>query len=184
MSIHTHNHINLSKIPCKYLKDSQINYINTILDPRGIFGNNGDLRSHPDGKYVISEQRDQHYATVRKPMTQSPCRDSAVLDRIPEYSEDIYPYATFHLPDQENMSGNPDRPNSGCGASKCLRSTNTAGRRGKKPFKSESEEYDSLGSDTDTGSVEHGSRTESSNQLDDPINFCGKAISYNFVIAY
>lgn len=30
-----------------------------------------------------------------------------MLERIPEYSEDIYPYATFHLPDQENMAGNP-----------------------------------------------------------------------------
>uniref|UniRef100_A0A1B0GIB4 Down syndrome cell adhesion molecule-like protein Dscam2 n=2 Tax=Lutzomyia longipalpis TaxID=7200 RepID=A0A1B0GIB4_LUTLO len=146
-------------------------------NPRGLFGNNSDLQHPPDGKYMISEQRDQPYSTVRKSITQSPCRDSAVLDRIPEYSEDIYPYATFHLPDQENMSGNPDRPSSGCGASKCVRSTNTAGRRGKKPFKSESEEYDSLGSDTDTGSGEHGSRTESSNQLDDPINFCGRSYS-------
>jgi len=29
------------------------------------------------------------------------------IGNIPEYSEDIYPYATFHLPEQENMASNP-----------------------------------------------------------------------------
>lgn len=58
---------------------------------------------------TISEHRDQYYATVRKP-PQSPCRDSSgALERIPEYPNEIYPYATFHLPDQENFSGNPNR---------------------------------------------------------------------------
>lgn len=28
---------------------------------------------------------------------------------IAEYSEDIYPYATFHLPEHDNMGGNPQR---------------------------------------------------------------------------
>lgn len=42
-------------------------------------------------------------------------------------------------------------------------------RRKSKHHKSESEEYDSLGSDTESGSGEHGtsSRTESSNHLED-----------------
>lgn len=61
----------------------------------------------------MMERREQYYATARKPVqqTQSPtCQDSMnALERIPEYSEDIYPYATFHLPDQENLSGNPNR---------------------------------------------------------------------------
>lgn len=53
-----------------------------------------------------AEQREKYYGTVRKPMSeqQSPTGN---LERIPEYSEDIYPYATFHLPDEENLSGNP-----------------------------------------------------------------------------
>lgn len=55
------------------------------------------------------EQREQYYATVRKPGQQSPCREVNALERIPEYSEDIYPYATFHLPEQENLSANPIR---------------------------------------------------------------------------
>lgn len=62
-----------------------------------------------NSKHSIPEHRDQYYATVRK-APQSPCRDSSsALERIPEYSEDIYPYATFHLPDQENFAGNPNR---------------------------------------------------------------------------
>lgn len=55
------------------------------------------------------EQREQYYATVRKPGQQSPCREVSALERIPEYSEDIYPYATFNLPEQENLSVNPMR---------------------------------------------------------------------------
>lgn len=50
--------------------------------------------------------RERYYATVRKPMSQQQSPDSADLERIPEYSEDIYPYATFHLPDQGNLPGN------------------------------------------------------------------------------
>lgn len=49
--------------------------------------------------------------------------------------------------------------------------------RKSKNHKSESEEYDSLGSDSESGSGEHigaaGSKTESANHLDDsgPLNF-------------
>ncbi|XP_076760632.1 cell adhesion molecule Dscam2 isoform X4 [Xylocopa sonorina] len=42
------------------------------------------------------EQREQYYATVRKPL-RSPIHEMATLEKIPEYSEDIYPYATFQL---------------------------------------------------------------------------------------
>ena len=52
--------------------------------------------------------------------------------------------------------------------------TRTKGGRKSKSHKSESEEYDSLGSDSDT---EQGtsSRTESSNHLDDPGPGSGRA---------
>lgn len=80
-------------------------------DPRGL----NDIHNHQqqpissDYKQTqmsAAEHREKYYATVRKPMTeqQSPTGN---LERIPEYSEDIYPYATFHLPDEENLSGNP-----------------------------------------------------------------------------
>ncbi|XP_033338230.2 cell adhesion molecule Dscam2 isoform X4 [Megalopta genalis] len=42
------------------------------------------------------EQREQYYATVRKPL-RSPIHEMATLEKIPEYSEEIYPYATFQL---------------------------------------------------------------------------------------
>lgn len=127
-------------------------------------------------------------------MQQSPCHDSngQGLERIPEYSEDIYPYATFHLPDQENLSGNPMSRNQNnsliydtrdmmVGSKQQIRSNSNSNsnsntgtikrmRRKSKSFKSESEEYDSLGSDTDTGSAENcgvSSRTESANNLID-----------------
>lgn len=49
--------------------------------------------------------RERYYATVRKPSSQEQSLSpTSELDRIPEYSEDIYPYATFHLPDQSNLS--------------------------------------------------------------------------------
>ncbi|XP_068082151.1 cell adhesion molecule Dscam2 [Anabrus simplex] len=125
------------------------------------------------------EQREQYYATVRKPL-QSPMRDVSGLERIPEYSEDIYPYATFHLPEHESMAANPQirqtytyEPRAA--EAMQIKQTETdhyskvrpRQRRKSKSFKSESEEYDTLGSDSDT---EQGtsSRTESSNHLDDP----------------
>ncbi|ROT68397.1 putative Down syndrome cell adhesion molecule-like protein Dscam2 [Penaeus vannamei] len=43
-------------------------------------------------KTNLLQQRDTYYATVRKPQPVP-----ATLERIPEYSEDIYPYATFQL---------------------------------------------------------------------------------------
>nr|CAD7573111.1 unnamed protein product [Timema californicum] len=126
------------------------------------------------------EQREQYYATVRKPL-HSPNRDVSGLERIPEYSEDIYPYATFHLAEQENMASNPQLHSSfgyesrnsdtlqvkQCDTDQYSKVRGTRSRRKSKSFKSESEEYDSLGSDSDT---EQGtsSRTESSNHLDDP----------------
>ncbi|XP_069692741.1 cell adhesion molecule Dscam2-like [Periplaneta americana] len=128
-----------------------------------------------------SEQRERYYATVRKPaQLQSPG-----LERIPEYSEDIYPYATFHLAEQETMAANPQLQmqqvfgyeghpvSKECDAEHHLKTRSRAGRKSKS-HKSESEEYDSLGSDSDT---EQGtsSRTESSNHLDDPGPGSGRA---------
>ncbi|XP_043479175.1 Down syndrome cell adhesion molecule-like protein Dscam2 isoform X3 [Leptopilina heterotoma] len=125
------------------------------------------------------EQREQYYATVRKPGQQSPCREVSALERIPEYSEDIYPYATFHLPEQENLSANPMRQAYFYERSETMlqgaqvrcdvdQYTKVRGRsrRKSKSFKSESEEYDTLGSDSDT-EVGTSSRTESSNHLED-----------------
>ncbi|XP_046620086.1 Down syndrome cell adhesion molecule-like protein Dscam2 isoform X2 [Neodiprion virginianus] len=130
-----------------------------------------------DNKHNM-EQREQYYATARKPGHQSPCREvNHGLERIPEYSEDIYPYATFHLPEQENLSANPMRQaffyergeTMLQGAQRDMdQYTKVRGRspRKSKSFKSESEEYDTLGSDSDT-EVGTSSRTESSNHLDD-----------------
>ncbi|XP_076760113.1 cell adhesion molecule Dscam2 isoform X3 [Xylocopa sonorina] len=123
------------------------------------------------------EQREQYYATVRKPGQQSPCREVSALERIPEYSEDIYPYATFNLPEQENLSANPmrqafyyERSETMLQGNQCDMDQYTKvrgrARRKSKSFKSESEEYDTLGSDSDT-EVGTSSRTESSNHLDD-----------------
>ena len=69
---------------------------------------NSQTQAALDNKHNM-EQREQYYATVRKPGTQSPGREGSVLDRIPEYSEEIYPYATFHLAEQENHSANPSK---------------------------------------------------------------------------
>ncbi|XP_036147341.1 Down syndrome cell adhesion molecule-like protein Dscam2 isoform X4 [Monomorium pharaonis] len=151
------------------------------------------LKTHPDGSGGANdpssqtqaaldnkhnmEQREQYYATVRKPGQQSPCREVSALERIPEYSEDIYPYATFNLPEQENLSANPMRQaffyersetmlqGAQCDVDQYTKVRGRA-RRKSKSFKSESEEYDTLGSDSDT-EVGTSSRTESSNHLDD-----------------
>ncbi|XP_071439149.1 cell adhesion molecule Dscam2-like [Hetaerina americana] len=135
------------------------------------------------------EQREQYYATVRKPL-RSPVRDVTTLERIPEYSEDIYPYATFELnepavesrctsaaPLQTFVYHDPRLT-----ASETLQVRETDSdhyskvrrARGKsRSFKSESEEYDTLGSDSDTEQG-NSSRTESSNHLDDSTGPCSK----------
>lgn len=97
----------------KRKKSNFANKSNLNTDSNGFFGRRGN-DNHPiqinESKSSLSEHREQYYTTARKPQSQSPCRDSSgALERIPEYSEDIYPYATFHLPDQENMAGNPSR---------------------------------------------------------------------------
>ncbi|XP_044016307.1 Down syndrome cell adhesion molecule-like protein Dscam2 isoform X2 [Aphidius gifuensis] len=140
------------------------------------------------------EQREQYYATVRKPL-RSPCHEMGTLERIPEYSEDIYPYATFQLKESVPPGGD-----SRCESAAplqtfvyhdpmlsaadtlqlrepdCNRYTMIrGGRSSSAPLhkfhkaihgKSESEEYDTLGSDSDT-EVGTSSRTESSNHLVD-----------------
>lgn len=128
---------------------------------------------------------------MRKQSAQSPGLDSA-LERIPEYSEDIYPYATFHLKDQDKSGSTRQaqgliyESRETMLMSKKHRSTsggiNTGTgqrpRKKSKKFNTESEEYDSLNSDSDTVSreLDATSRTESSNCLDDPgpVNFSSK----------
>ncbi|XP_039950916.1 Down syndrome cell adhesion molecule-like protein Dscam2 isoform X9 [Bactrocera tryoni] len=190
--------------------------------PRQLFARNVDsMRPHgADGKDI--QHREQYYGTVRKSCQQSPRESVAGLERIPEYSEDIYPYATFHLPEHENQSANiplsrkgglpamydprgggvaDDNTLSSTGA-KVKRSvsagigssasnanlsggpgpasgecshTNTEKRhkRRSKAIKSESEEYDSLNSDSDLSGErmrereESRSGRESSSHLDD-----------------
>uniref|UniRef100_W8BRX8 Down syndrome cell adhesion molecule-like protein Dscam2 n=1 Tax=Ceratitis capitata TaxID=7213 RepID=W8BRX8_CERCA len=194
--------------------------------PRQLFARNVDsMRPHgADGKDI--QHREQYYGTVRKSCQQSPRESVAGLERIPEYSEDIYPYATFHLPEHENQSANiplsrkgglpamydprgggvaDDNTLSSTGA-KVKRSvsagigsssstanlgggpgqvsgecshTNTEKRhkRRSKAIKSESEEYDSLNSDSDLSGErmrererereENRSGHESSSHLDD-----------------
>lgn len=150
------------------------NFLFSTKDHRQIFGqnqnNNQSINIENESK--LTEHREKYYASARKTSTSSPCRDSSgALERIPEYSEDIYPYATFHLPDQENLSGNPNRNciyESSRDSEGKIRHSKHRSRSKSKSFKSESEEYDSLGSDTDTGIQEHlASRTED----DGPINF-------------
>ncbi|XP_015186972.1 PREDICTED: Down syndrome cell adhesion molecule-like protein Dscam2 isoform X7 [Polistes dominula] len=77
----------------------------------------GDMGSLHDAQTAAAldnkqnmEQREQYYATVRKPL-RSPIREMATLEKIPEYSEDIYPYATFQL-EESVPAGGDSRCNS------------------------------------------------------------------------
>ncbi|XP_018406582.1 PREDICTED: Down syndrome cell adhesion molecule-like protein Dscam2 [Cyphomyrmex costatus] len=156
------------------------------------------------------EQREQYYATVRKPL-RSPIHEMATLEKIPEYSEDIYPYATFQL-EESVPAGGDSRCNSAAPLqtfvyhdprlstadtlqlreSDCNRYTKVrGGRSSSAPLhkahkvsqgKSESEEYDTLGSDSDT-EVGTSSRTESSNHLVDSHHSASAADSrvHNFL---
>lgn len=208
-------------------------------DPRLIFGRNDLTRTNvldsknpqlSDSHHSQQQgqpHREQFYATVRKLSAQQSPRDSeSGLERIPEYSEDIYPYATFHLPDHENQSSNSGNrgPRKGlvydsrdstlstgstAATLKILRppsvnsapppstniSTEKRNRRKSKTIKSESEEYDSLNSDSDlsergsgggTGVVGTASRTESTGHLDDPelLNFSSMCIMHEIFKLY
>ncbi|XP_066598053.1 cell adhesion molecule Dscam2-like isoform X1 [Prorops nasuta] len=161
----------------------------------------GDIGSLHDAQTAAAldnkqnmKQREQYYATVRKPL-RSPIHEVAMLEKIPEYSEDIYPYATFQL-EESVPPGGDNRCNSAAPLqtfvyhdprlsaadtlqlreSDCNRYTKVRGGRSTSaPLhkthkvsqgKSESEEYDTLGSDSDT-EVGTSSRTESSNHLVD-----------------
>ncbi|XP_043471452.1 Down syndrome cell adhesion molecule-like protein Dscam2 isoform X5 [Leptopilina heterotoma] len=163
----------------------------------------GDLGSLHDAQTAAAldnkqnmEQREQYYATVRKPL-RSPIHEMGTLERIPgeKYSEDIYPYATFQLKESVPAGGD-SRCDSAAPLqtfvyhdprlsaadtlqlreSDCNRYTKVrGGRSSSAPLhkshkthqgKSESEEYDTLGSDSDT-EVGTSSRTESSNHLVD-----------------
>ncbi|XP_046683015.1 Down syndrome cell adhesion molecule-like protein Dscam2 [Homalodisca vitripennis] len=116
-----------------------------------------------DNKHNLA-RREQYYATVRK-LPPSP----AHLECIPEYSEDIRPYATFHVSsagDDTKLQTFAYRESQ---LSPSRKSTTRVGEdycRVKKARSRSSEDYDSYGSESDT---EPGtsSRTESSNQLDE-----------------
>ncbi|KAK0170460.1 hypothetical protein PV328_011021 [Microctonus aethiopoides] len=161
----------------------------------------GDIGSLHDAQTAAAldnkqnmEQREQYYATVRKPL-RSPIHEMGTLERIPEYSEDIYPYATFQLKESVPPGGDSRCESAAplqtfvyhdprlsaadtlqLRESDCNRYTKVrGGRSSSAPLhkthkanqgKSESEEYDTLGSDSDT-EVGTSSRTESSNHLVD-----------------
>ncbi|XP_071566444.1 cell adhesion molecule Dscam2 isoform X1 [Temnothorax nylanderi] len=177
----------------------------------------GDIGSLHDAQTAAAldnkqnmEQREQYYATVRKPL-RSPIHEMGTLEKIPEYSEDIYPYATFQL-EESVPAGGDSRCNSAAPLqtfvyhdprlstadtlqlreSDCNRYTKVrGGRSSSAPLhkahkvsqgKSESEEYDTLGSDSDT-EVGTSSRTESSNHLVDSHHSASAADSrvHNFL---
>ncbi|XP_076177343.1 cell adhesion molecule Dscam2 isoform X5 [Ptiloglossa arizonensis] len=98
------------------------------------------------------EQREQYYATVRKPGQQSPCREENL-------SANPIRQAFYYERSETMLQGNQ------CDMDQYTKVRGRA-RRKSKSFKSESEEYDTLGSDSDT-EVGNSSRTESSNHLDD-----------------
>ncbi|KAK7068344.1 hypothetical protein SK128_025459 [Halocaridina rubra] len=121
-------------------------------------------------------QREQYYATIRK----SNPRDNQ-SDTAPEEADDIYPYATFPLSSQANQESghipmmplcqahNGDKKGDNYGETKQkrrpLQRHNRSRSRGGGA--DSGDDYEMLGSETET---EHGgvsSRTESSNQLDD-----------------
>ncbi|XP_021939407.1 Down syndrome cell adhesion molecule-like protein Dscam2 isoform X3 [Zootermopsis nevadensis] len=114
-----------------------------------------------DNKHNLA-RREQYYATVRK-LPPSP----ATLECIPEYSEDIRPYATFHVPGPPNSETTKlqtfvYRDSDASPTRKSVGKSDYCRVKRPRP----GEEYDSFGSESDT---EPGtsSRTESSNQLDD-----------------
>ncbi|XP_032663875.1 Down syndrome cell adhesion molecule-like protein Dscam2 isoform X5 [Odontomachus brunneus] len=104
-----------------------------------------------DNKHNM-EQREQYYATVRKPGQQSPCREENL-------SANPMRQAFFYERSETMLQG------AQCDVDQYTKVRGRA-RRKSKSFKSESEEYDTLGSDSDT-EVGTSSRTESSNHLDD-----------------
>jgi len=125
-------------------------------------------------------QNEQLYGTIKK----SPYQDHPPFDRIPEYSEDIYPYATFQVNNQQqnrsrhqppsiynNYQPIPYKEAFRQPGPKNIDPYGKVGVRGRHPtpcprsIKSESEEYDTYGSDSETEQP-ISSRTESSNQLD------------------
>ncbi|XP_044591619.1 Down syndrome cell adhesion molecule-like protein Dscam2 isoform X3 [Cotesia glomerata] len=173
----------------------------------------GDIGSLHDAQTAAAldnkqnmEQREQYYATVRKPL-RSPIHEMGTLERIP----DIYPYATFQLKESVPAGGD-SRCDSAAPLqtfvyhdprlstadtlqlreSDCNRYTKVrGGRSSSAPLhkthkvnqgKSESEEYDTLGSDSDT-EVGTSSRTESSNHLVDSHHsaFATDARVHNFL---
>ncbi|XP_054281240.1 cell adhesion molecule Dscam2-like [Macrosteles quadrilineatus] len=107
--------------------------------------------------------RDQYYATVRK-LPPSP----AHLECIPEYSEDIRPYATFHV----SSAGDDTKLQTFAYRESQLSPSRKSTTRvtddycRKKSRQRLNEDYDSYGSESDT-EPGNSSRGESTNQLDE-----------------
>ncbi|CAL4093311.1 unnamed protein product, partial [Meganyctiphanes norvegica] len=101
-----------------------------------------------ENKKNLMHQRESHYATVRKPL---PIPISS--EKIPEFSEDIYPYATFKMGEIGRISSKDDTESTKFQT--YVFKDSIYGITEARPLSSESE-------------TEHGtsSRTESSNQLD------------------
>lgn len=79
-------------------------------DTRGLSDSTHHQHSSMSSDYKLgpmstSAHREKYYATVRKPMSEQQSPTNNTLERIPEYSEDIYPYATY--PNEDNLAGNP-----------------------------------------------------------------------------
>ncbi|XP_071438868.1 cell adhesion molecule Dscam2-like isoform X2 [Hetaerina americana] len=147
-------------------------------------------------QYYSALARDQQGMEIPRPPGSPPHAPvTCGQGHIPEYGEDIYPYATFQVQktnepqqptprgfqtfvyqDSRMMPGEAMAAREGvCGMAPQVETTQrvshgrsrSLGKVGpNKGLRSDSEEYDSLGSDSDT---EHAasSRTESSNQLED-----------------
>ncbi|XP_065334191.1 cell adhesion molecule Dscam2-like isoform X1 [Cloeon dipterum] len=111
-------------------------------------------------------QREQYYAAVQKG-AQTPVRATNNLDRIPEYAEDIYPYATFHVANSQPQNSPANfqtfmyQEQRYPGGREAIPLKSNPGiidnytqlrqqHRKSKSFRSESEDYDSIGSDSDS----------------------------------
>ncbi|KAH8391710.1 hypothetical protein KR009_001715, partial [Drosophila setifemur] len=143
---------------------------------QSISNNIDTIRTNNSAEERSIQHQDHFYGTVRKA-----CRTDTGSElghgRIPECSEDIYPYATFNLPDHENESDNIPlghngklssiaddiilcsvkcsamsnaNDNKSTGMLKCMIIEKESVRCSK--LKSESEEYDSLNSDSELSS--------------------------------
>lgn len=74
---------------------------------------------------MIMQSKEQYYESIRK-SSSSRISDDAGSEKIPEYSSDIYPYATFHPNQQPNLD--PTKPYKNI----IYESSNTLGKSNKR----------------------------------------------------